>query len=187
MENIGTKIVEIRKRKGLSQEELADQAGVNLRTIQRIEKDQTTPHGNTLRGICNALEISIDNIIDYGKRADKKLLVWFHLSVLSFVFMPAVGNILFPLIIWLTNRDKVISLNEKGARLLNFQILWSLLFCSSVIFMVILKLRHHPESELFAYSFWFLYVLNLLYAVFSTIAIARGRKGHVYPLLIKII
>ncbi len=38
MNSIGTKILEIRKSKGLTQEELVELSKVNLRTIQRIEK-----------------------------------------------------------------------------------------------------------------------------------------------------
>jgi len=37
MNEIGTKIKELRRKKGLSQEELAENSKVNLRTIQRIE------------------------------------------------------------------------------------------------------------------------------------------------------
>jgi transcriptional regulator with XRE-family HTH domain len=43
METIGDKILEIRKRKGLTQEELSDLAKINLRTLQRIEKGETGP------------------------------------------------------------------------------------------------------------------------------------------------
>ncbi len=52
MENIGKKIVELRKSKGYTQEELAEKAKVNLRTIQRIENDENKPSGNTLKLIC---------------------------------------------------------------------------------------------------------------------------------------
>ena len=45
MKEVGSKIREIRKRKGLSQEELAK---VNLRTIQRIENNANESSGKTL-------------------------------------------------------------------------------------------------------------------------------------------
>jgi len=57
METIGEKILEIRKQKGLTQEELADRAKINLRTVQRIEKNETEPRGNTLKMLCNVLEL----------------------------------------------------------------------------------------------------------------------------------
>ena len=48
MKGVGSKIREIRKRKGLSQEELAEVAKVNLRTIQRIENNANESSGKTL-------------------------------------------------------------------------------------------------------------------------------------------
>jgi len=121
MESIGTKILEIRKRKGLTQEELSDLSKINLRTLQRIEKDETEPRGNTLKNLCQTLEINIEDILDYGKIEDFKFIKFFHLSVLTFVIIP-LGNIILPMILWLTKRDKILYLNEQGVSLLNYQI-----------------------------------------------------------------
>ena len=71
MKEVGSKIKEIRKSKGLSQEELADTAKVNLRTIQRIENNVNNPSGKTLNLLCDALNIGIDEIVEYGKTEDK--------------------------------------------------------------------------------------------------------------------
>lgn len=60
MNSIGAKITEIRKRKGLSQEIVADKANINLRTLQRIEKGETEPHGNTLRSLCEVLDVNVE-------------------------------------------------------------------------------------------------------------------------------
>lgn len=49
-------IKELRNKKGLSQEELANLSGLSLRTIQRIEKDKTNPLGDTKRKIIKILE-----------------------------------------------------------------------------------------------------------------------------------
>ena len=70
MNALGIKILEIRKRKGFSQEELSDLAKINLRTLQRIEKGETVPHGNTLKNLCQVLELNIEDILDYGKVED---------------------------------------------------------------------------------------------------------------------
>lgn len=43
MNLLAKKISEHRKIKGLTQEELAEQAKVNLRTIQRIENSESEP------------------------------------------------------------------------------------------------------------------------------------------------
>ncbi len=62
--SIGNKIHEIRKSKGLTQEELAELSKVNLRTIQRIENNENEPRGNTLNLICDVLEINSDQFIN---------------------------------------------------------------------------------------------------------------------------
>ncbi|SEA22661.1 helix-turn-helix domain-containing protein [Bizionia paragorgiae] len=121
MNELGKKIKEARKKKGFSQEELADLATINLRTLQRIENNQNEPRGKTLHLICEALQINAEDILDYGKQSDNSYLVLFHLSVLSFLAIP-IGNIIIPLILWVTKKDKVIGLKKMGANVLNFQI-----------------------------------------------------------------
>jgi len=119
MNEIGKKIRDVRKKKGLSQEELAESAKVNLRTIQRVENNENEPRGKTLNLICEVLDINAEDILDYGKQTDKSYLIIFHLSVIVFLVIP-VGNIILPMILWLTKKDKIIGLKETGANLLNF-------------------------------------------------------------------
>lgn len=59
----GLKIKEFRKRKGWSQELLADNANVSLRTIQRVESGDNFPNGDTLIKITQALDVSIEDIM----------------------------------------------------------------------------------------------------------------------------
>lgn len=73
MTEIGKRIKEIRLKKGLSQEELAESSKVNLRTIQRIENNETKPREKTLQLIFNALEIEI---IEREKKVIDKYLIW---------------------------------------------------------------------------------------------------------------
>ena len=54
---ISKKIVEARTLKGMTQEELAELAKVNIRTIQRIESENNIPRNKTLELIAQALAI----------------------------------------------------------------------------------------------------------------------------------
>ena len=96
MTHIGKKIAEIRKTKGLTQEEVAEMAKINLRTLQRIEKGDTEPRGNSLKGICSGLGINMEEIVDYGKVEDRNYVMFLHLSVLCFIIIP-LGNIIYRL------------------------------------------------------------------------------------------
>lgn len=55
---LGRKIAELRKAKGLTQEELVEQCRVSVRTLQRIESGEVTPRSFTVRTILAALDYS---------------------------------------------------------------------------------------------------------------------------------
>ena len=61
---IGEKVREIRKRRLLTQEQLADKAGVGVNTIIRIERNQVEPHSRTIRKLAAALGVSPADLIE---------------------------------------------------------------------------------------------------------------------------
>lgn len=56
---LGRKIAELRKAKGLTQEELVDQCNLSVRTLQRIESGEVSPRSYTQRLIFTALGYDI--------------------------------------------------------------------------------------------------------------------------------
>ncbi|WPO78601.1 helix-turn-helix domain-containing protein [Flavobacterium sp. KACC 22761] len=186
MNEIGKKIKEIRKKKGLSQEELAESSKVNLRTIQRIENDENEPRGKTLNLICEVLDINTEDILDYGKYEDKSYLIVFHLSVLVFLVIP-VGNIILPLILWIAKKDKIIGLKEIGANLLNYQIVWSIFTFISLAVFFVLKIMHYGQYLVPFYVFISFYILNVVLPVFFAIKISRETTSRAYPNFIRIV
>ena len=119
------KLKELRNRKGISQEELAQNSNLNLRTIQRIEAGDTAPRGDTLKRLAVALDVSIDDLIEWGEQEDKTLLVALHLSALTSIIFPLLG-VIVPSLIWILKRDKVYGLDHTGKKLINFQITFCL-------------------------------------------------------------
>lgn len=59
----GRALQDIRKKKGLTQEKLGEEAGVTTVTISRIERGVLIPSLSTFVGLCNALEIGSDSIL----------------------------------------------------------------------------------------------------------------------------
>jgi transcriptional regulator with XRE-family HTH domain len=51
---------EIRTQKGFTQQQLADQTGITLRTIQRIEKGEVKPSLHSLNAISRVLEVDFE-------------------------------------------------------------------------------------------------------------------------------
>lgn len=54
---LGQRILELRKSRGLTQEELVEKCKINVRTIQRIEAGEVTPRSFTIKTILEALEV----------------------------------------------------------------------------------------------------------------------------------
>jgi len=57
--DLGKKIVELRKAKGLTQEELVEKCNLNVRTLQRIESGEVIPRSYTLKTIFTALDFNV--------------------------------------------------------------------------------------------------------------------------------
>jgi transcriptional regulator with XRE-family HTH domain len=61
---LGRKIVELRKAKGMTQEDLVDKCNISVRTIQRIETGDVMPRSYTVKTILSALEYDFDDVFD---------------------------------------------------------------------------------------------------------------------------
>lgn len=59
---LGQKILEWRKAKGLTQEELVERCNINVRTIQRIEAGEVTPRSYTVKAILEVLEVRPEEV-----------------------------------------------------------------------------------------------------------------------------
>src|SRR5690606_28512939 len=68
--DLGLKILELRKAKGLTQEELVERCNINVRTIQRIEAGEVTPRSYTIKSIMDALEYDFD-MLSWGEEEPK--------------------------------------------------------------------------------------------------------------------
>jgi transcriptional regulator with XRE-family HTH domain len=60
---LAKKLKEVRALRGMSQEYLADESRVSLRTIQRIENNESTPTGETIKRIAIALDVKLTELI----------------------------------------------------------------------------------------------------------------------------
>ena len=62
--SLGNKILELRKKKGLSQEELGEKVNVTRQTISNWELGETSPNPEQLKLLSKELNISIDELLD---------------------------------------------------------------------------------------------------------------------------
>lgn len=55
--HIGDKLKELRIRRAMTQDELAEAAGIGKNTVNRIERNHTEPRPPTLRKLADALRV----------------------------------------------------------------------------------------------------------------------------------
>lgn len=117
MNSIGQKILETRKSKQLTQEELADLSKVNLRTIQRIENNINVPRGNTLKLICDALELNTADLLINSERKEVNNL---GSKVVNILFLILLNLLLMVITGYLTLIQGATINSKVGGLLLNF-------------------------------------------------------------------
>ncbi|WP_299188699.1 helix-turn-helix transcriptional regulator [uncultured Aquimarina sp.] len=78
---LGIKISELRKSKGLTQEELVEQCNISVRTIQRIEAGEVTPRSYTIKTILSALDYDLEKIQTENSKVAKEFKKLFLLDI----------------------------------------------------------------------------------------------------------
>ena len=168
---LAVRIKELRNRKGMSQEFLADKSGLSLRTIQRIENGESSPTGHSIQQLSYALNITPDEITDWAIKEDKRFLTFLNLSALTFLFFPLLG-ILVPFILWTSKRDKIKNINKLGMALINFEITWSILLFlipGSLLIASKVGLIENITLSLFFIIIGILYIVNMCLILINTI------------------
>jgi uncharacterized Tic20 family protein len=105
--------------------------------------------------------------------------MFLHLSIISNVIIP-LGNIIFPLILWLNKRESIINLDSQGKNILNFQILFSIV--SNLLFYVTayFKISHTFDTQFLFYIYIVLIILNTSYSIYIAIKINQNKIKEYY-------
>jgi transcriptional regulator with XRE-family HTH domain len=119
----GKIIKELRTKKGMTQEELADRTELSARTIQRIENGEVDPRAYTLQMIAKALEVDFsilagndsDGSEDFEDDNKRNWLALIHLSGLLPLFFPTI-------IIWTLKKAEIKEMTEHYYSVISFQL-----------------------------------------------------------------
>lgn len=138
MENksLGKNLKYQRTLKGFTQEELSDISNVGIRTIQRIEKEEVTPHVQTVKLLAEGLQIKLEDLIvaenPNEEVIQKKWMLLLHgMPFLGFVI--PFGNILFPLFLWIHKSNDNKTYDKHGRAIINFHSSITLYFIISLL------------------------------------------------------
>jgi len=182
--SLGHKVVSARKNQGLTQEQLAERATITVRTIQRIESDESIPRDYTLKAIAAALNMPFEEFIpvrsclksnidstllqDHQPSARREetchFLQLLNLSAFAYLVVPFV-HFLIPILLLKKRKTKDDTLQHTGQRIIRQQIYWTV--CTH--FLLLLTLAYNliqstwfAKNNLLNYVWIFLgmYILN---------------------------
>ncbi|MBN1986318.1 MAG: helix-turn-helix domain-containing protein [Prolixibacteraceae bacterium] len=103
----GLLIKELRIKKGLTQEELADLTELSSRTIQRIENGEVDPRAYTLQMIAKALEVDFSLFVEDEAEDNQELQKIGNKNWSALIHLSGLFPLLFPtLLLWNRKKDK---------------------------------------------------------------------------------
>ncbi|HAA11951.1 MAG TPA: hypothetical protein DCE41_09735 [Cytophagales bacterium] len=184
--SLGPQVVQARKAKAWSQEDLAEHSGISLRTIQRLERGQGNPRPYTLRQLRQVLELpeatpqEITSDPEGLSDADRVRL--HQLNLLSGLALLLPG--LHLIAVWLLwrRRQNYSVPTSWGRKLFSVQLLWLVaLLVAMLLTPIITSLV--GQVSIGKVSVFFLVYLNLLLAnlvmlIRHGIHIERGRLQY---------
>ena len=138
----GKLIKELRIKKGMTQEELAEKTELSTRTIQRIENGEVDPRAYTLQMIAQALEVDFSFFTEddsqYKNHTDKEdINIWLsllHLSGLFLLFFPTI-------IIWNQKKDKINDIKTHYRDIIAYQLTnWFIFILPGFFILITIKI-----------------------------------------------
>ena len=128
--NAGNRILELRKKQGITQAELAELSDISIRTIQRIEANEVNPYDDTLKRIAPVLSVKISELKESSIPLKKIIIL--HLSPLTGLFIP-LFQIFAPYLLWLFYRNEYRAVDLHIKDIIAFHLLTSLFFIFGMV------------------------------------------------------
>ena len=156
---------EHRLAKHMSQQDLADHSGISLRTVQRIEKNESAGSPYVKRALCKALGIETNNLLQRADDDDghsgfqddivepvplNRYLKYINVSSFSVLLFPFL-NLVVVTGTFLILKKRFVLPNDRttAQKMLSLQILWSVATLIMLIFTPLI-------------DYWFLHIGEVL-------------------------
>lgn len=116
----GQLIKELRLKKGMTQEDIADMTGFSVWSIQRIENGAVEPRADSLHRIASALDVPFEELNSYTEKRviSKGEKIWLSLLHLSAIFL----IVILTVIIWMIKKDEIDNIRTHAIDVINFQL-----------------------------------------------------------------
>lgn len=102
--SLGEKLLQLRKQKGLSQEQLGEQIEVTRQTISNWELGETSPNLEQLKRLSRLFQVSIDELLgnEMGEILIKKISNTEKLAGMTIKSLKIIGRIVLIYLVFLT-------------------------------------------------------------------------------------
>lgn len=167
------KIQLLREEKRLTQKELAEKAGLSLRTIQRIEAGNI-PKGFTLKALAESLNTTPENLIEKEDKNIKRAKL-INSSALFGLIIPF-GGIIFPLI--LTYKTQEIYNKQLGRNIVTLQIILSVTMSLFLIASPFIQKELSIKFPVFLIVLITFLFLKLIVIIINGIALNKKKDLH---------
>lgn len=119
----GKLIRELRLKKGMTQEELAEKTEVSSRTIQRIENGEVDPRAYTLQMITKALEVEYTLLAGNEPDEEQEIQDANSRTWLGLLHLSGIIPVIFPsVLIWHYKKHLIKGMSEHYSDVISFQL-----------------------------------------------------------------
>jgi len=164
----GKLIKELRLKKGMTQEELADKTEVSARTIQRIENGEVDPRAYTLQMIARALEVDYSLFTENEPDEEQEIQQASDRTWLGLLHFSGIIPLIFPtVLIWHQKKDKVKGISVHYRDVISFQLMvWVGIIAGSWIYW-----RAHVPIPLIL-----IFLFNAVISIMNTVRVVSGES-----------
>lgn len=164
----GKLIKELRVKKGMTQEELADKTEISARTIQRIENGEVDPRAYTLQMIAKALEVDYNLFVGNEPDGEQEIQQVNANNWLGLLHFSGIIPLILPtVIIWNYKKDSIKGMSEHYRDVISFQLkVWVGILAGSWIYWK----ADQPIPLILVF------LGNAIFSIFSTIKVVSGES-----------
>jgi transcriptional regulator with XRE-family HTH domain len=163
----GKLIRDLRIKKGMTQEELADKTEVSARTIQRIENGEVDPRAYTLQMIAKALEVDYNLFIENKPDEEQEIQQANTNNWLGLLHISSFIPLIFPtVLIWNLKKDKIKGMSNHYRNVISSQLqVWVAILATSWIYWKV----NQPIPLILVF------LANGVFSIFNTINVVSGK------------
>ncbi len=163
----GKLIRDLRIKKGMTQEELAEKTEVSTRTIQRIENGEVDPRAYTLQMISKALEVDYNMFLENEPDEEQEIQQVNTNNWLGLLHISSFIPLIFPtVLIWNLKKDKIKGMSNHYRDVISFQLqIWVAILATSWIYWK----AGQPIPLILVF------LVNAVFSIFNTINVVSGK------------